>query len=84
MQLNFQIMAVLLILLLPLSGQDKKIGGPQSAKKKNEIVFSNDQNTQDYLQMSMKKGHRIIINSKHFTVSVLMRYIMPKLKTSTR
>ena len=51
MQLNQQIVVLLLIIFIPLFGQNKKIGGPKSSKKKNEIVFSNDQDTKDYLKM---------------------------------
>ena len=41
-----------LVLLIPVIGQDnKKDSKPLTSKKKNEIEFSNNQNTQDYLKM---------------------------------
>ena len=51
MQLNQRIVVLVLMILIPLFGQVKKMGGSKSAKKKNEIVFSNAQDTKDYLKM---------------------------------
>ena len=49
-----------LILLIPVIGQDKKKDSkPLASKKKNEIEFSNDQNTQDYLKMLETAFYRV-------------------------
>ena len=51
MQIMQQIMVITLMILIPLFGQEKIKGGVKSAKKKNKIVFSNDQDTKAYLKM---------------------------------
>ena len=46
--------------MIPVSGQaKKKETEPKSFKKKNEIEFSNDQNTQDYLDMLEDAFYRV-------------------------
>ena len=62
MQLNQLKVVILLILFIPLFGQDKKIGSPKSTKKKNEIVFSNEQNTKAYLRMLEETLSRVSVN----------------------
>ena len=62
MQLNQQIVVFLLILIMPLIGQDKKKRGLKSAKKKNEIVFSNDQDTKEYLKMFEEALSRVSVS----------------------
>ena len=51
MQIKQRIAIIILMILIPLFGQDKIKKGERSAKKKNEIVFSNDQDTKSYLKM---------------------------------
>jgi len=49
-----------LVLLIPVIGQDnKKDSKPLTSKKKNEIEFSNNQNTQDYLKMLETAFYRV-------------------------
>jgi len=52
MQLRIKWTVILLIFVLPLIGQDKKEENKsKSFTRKNEIEFSNDQNTKEYLKM---------------------------------
>ena len=62
MYLNERIVVVLLIFVLPLFGQKNKIGGQKSSKKKSGIVFSNTQNTTDYLKMLEEALSRISVS----------------------
>ena len=62
MQLNQRIVVLVLMILIPLYGQVKKMGGLKSAKKKNEIVFSNAQDTKDYLMMFEEALSRVSIS----------------------
>ena len=62
MQLNQLKVVILLILFIPLFGQDKKKEGLKSAKKKNEIVFSNEQDTKAYLRMLEETLSRVSVN----------------------
>ena len=62
MQLNHRIIIFLVVFILPLFGQVKKKDGGKSAKKKNEIIFSNDQNTKDYIKMFEKALSNVSIN----------------------
>ena len=48
--------------LIPLFGQEKKIVGQKSAKKKHEIVFSNEQDTKDYLKMLEEALSRVSVS----------------------
>ena len=49
-----------IILLIPVIGQDKKKDSKQlESKKKNEIKFSNDQNTKEYLEMLEKAFYKV-------------------------
>ena len=55
MQLMKKWFIYILISLIPVFGQEKKKElKSKSFKKKNELEFSNDQNTQDYLDMLEK------------------------------
>ena len=62
MQLIQRIVVILLMFLIPLFGQDKKKEGLKSAKKKNEIVFSNEQDTKAYLRMLEETLSRVSVN----------------------
>ena len=60
MQLLKKWFIFILMLLIPVVGQDKKKGSkPLASKKKKEIEFSNDQNTQDYLDMLETAFYRV-------------------------
>ena len=49
-----------LILIIPILGQEKKKKPEaKSLKKKNEIEFSNDQNTKAYLDMLEKAFNKV-------------------------
>ena len=56
------LVVLFLMIFIPLDGQEKKIGGSKSAKKKNEIIFSNDQDTKDYLKMLEVALQRISVS----------------------
>ena len=58
MQLMKKWFIFILILMIPVFGQGKK-KEPKSFKQKNEIEFSNDQNTQDYLDMLEDAFYRV-------------------------
>ena len=49
MQLNQRIVMLILIVLIPLFGQNKKRGGLKSTKNKKEIIVSNNKDTKEYL-----------------------------------
>ena len=60
MQLNRQIFILIIMMLVPLTGQENKDSlkkikekkeSPKSSKKKNDIIFSNDQDTRAYIEM---------------------------------
>ena len=60
MQLMKKWFIFILILMIPVFGQEKKKElKSKSFKKKNEIEFSNDQNTQDYLDMLEDAFYRV-------------------------
>ena len=60
MQLMKKWLIFILILVIPVIGQvKKKESKSKSYKKKNEIEFSNDQNTQDYLDMLEAAFYRV-------------------------
>ena len=62
MQIKQRIAVIILMILIPLFGQDKIKGEAKSAKKKNEIVFSNDQDTKAYLKMFEEALKKVSIN----------------------
>jgi len=62
MQIKQRIAIIILMILIPLFGQDKIKKGGGSAKKKNEIVFSNDQDTKAYLKMFEEALKKVSIN----------------------
>ena len=49
MRLNIYISLLISLLMFPIYGQDKK--KLQSKKKLNDVIFSNDQSTQEYMDM---------------------------------
>ena len=60
MQLIKKWFIFILIIIIPVIGQDKKKKTtPKSSKNKNKIEFSNDQNTQDYLDMLEKAFYKV-------------------------
>ena len=60
MQLMKKWVIFILILMIPVFGQEKKKEPKsKSFKKKNELEFSNDQNTQDYLDMLEDAFYRV-------------------------
>ena len=60
MQLMKKWFIFLLIILIPVFGQkEKKEPKSKSFKKKNKLEFSNDQNTQDYLDMLEEAFYRV-------------------------
>jgi carboxyl-terminal processing protease len=60
MQLMKKWFIFLLIILIPVFGQkEKKEQKSKSFKKKNKLEFSNDQNTQDYLDMLEEAFYRV-------------------------
>ena len=69
MHLNQQIIILVFMMLAPLLGQEKKkiiqpvkekIEKQKSVKKKYEIVFSNDQDTEAYLEMLKEALSRVV------------------------
>jgi len=60
MQLIKKLLLYILILVVPIAGQvKKKETNTKPSKKKNRIEFSNDQNTQDYLDMLEKAFYKV-------------------------
>ena len=62
MHMKQRITVIALMILIPLFGQDKIKGKAKSAKKKNEIIFSNDQDTKSYLKMFEEALRKVSIN----------------------
>ena len=60
MQLIKKWVIFIFIIIIPVFGQEnKKESKPKSFKKKNKIEFSNNQNTQDYLDMLEKAFYQV-------------------------
>ena len=62
MHIKQRITVIILMIFVPLFGQDKIKGKAKSSKKKNEIVFSNDQDTKAYLKMFEEALKKVSIN----------------------
>ena len=60
MQLMIKYIIYALILIIPIFGQEKKKDSKSlPSKKTNKLEFSNDQNTQDYLDMLETAFYRV-------------------------
>jgi len=62
MQLNQRIVMLILIVLIPLFGQNKKRGGLKSTKNKKEIIVSNNKDTKEYLRILEEALSRVSVS----------------------